>query len=217
MAELAAAGAPQPGGFRRRAAYLLVAVAVVAATLAGVLVPHAASTATAAGSVQVVDKAHATDIAGIATALLQGNKIQAPPADATGAAAPSAVASMSTGAPSPSLSTGAAKSGVAGGFFSGLLGGQSMAAAPTAATMITSRGWKALEGAGAMVCRPNNGSELVQMVTYGPCTVITLQPSVNYDITDVMNVTTTKIIVGNPVFLPTLTPAKGVLRLFDGA
>jgi hypothetical protein len=215
MAEPVLSAASGSMSSRRKAAHLLVAVAVVAAILAGVLAPrhgrHAHSAVVigegAAGTVHVVDKASTTAGPDVVSALLRGNEVPAPAA-ATATVAPST-------APSPAKSSG----GIGGGLLSGLLGGasQSTASAPTAASTITARGWAALEAAGATVCSPRNGSELVEMVTYGPCTVITLRPSATYNVTKTMNVTSTKIIVGNPVFLPTLTPVKGVTRLFDGA
>lgn len=204
-------------GFRRKAVGLLMAVAVTAAVLAGVLAPlHRKRAAAVApgvvGSVSiVVDKAPTTtttlpgiDIGSIAAALAEGSKQQAP-----------ATANAST--PAPSLPAPAAKEdSAAGGFFSGLSGGATQTPANPASTLVN--GWKALEGAGVtQVCRPRNGTELVEMVTRSPCTVVVLQPSMKYNVTKVMNVRTTKIIVGNPIFLPTLTPAKGVVRLFDGA
>lgn len=201
-------------GFRRKAAGLLMAVAVTAAVLAGVLAPlHRRRAAVAVapgvvGSVSIVDKAPTTtlpgiDIGSIAAALAEGGKQQAP-----------VTANASTAAPSSSAPTG--KESAAGGFFSGLSGGATQTPATPASTLVN--GWKALEGAGVtQVCRPRNGTELVEMVTRSPCTVVVLQPSMKYNVTKVMNVTTTKIIVGNPIFLPTLTPARGVVRLFDGA
>ena len=222
----APASSPQPAASsRNKAVYVLVAVAVAVAILAGVLVPlhekRARSSAAAdaslpgpAGKVRIVDKPPVTtpaiELDSVATALAQANKVQAP----TNATA-NATAAASAGAPSPSP---AAPGGIVG-LFSGLLGGggQSMASAPTAASTITTRGWAALGGAGATFCQPRNGTELVQMVTHGPCTVIVLRPSATYNTTATINVTSTKVIVGNPVFLPTIQPVKGVHRLFDGA
>lgn len=215
--------------FRRKAVGLLVAVAVIAAILAGVLVPRQRKRGTVApgvaGSVTIVDKAPmptttapGIDIGSIAAALVEGSKqLQQAPAMANASTAAPSSSSGAAAAPSP---TPAAKDSAAGGFFSNLLGGasQDAAAAPANPAAPLVNGWKALEGSGAtQVCRPRNGTELVHMVTRSPCTVVVLQPSVTYNVTKVMNVTTTKIVVGNPVFLPTLRPAKGVVRLFDGA
>ena len=78
--------------------------------------------------------------------------------------------------------------------------------------------WTALAGAAGSVCTPKNGAELVEFVTSTTsCTIILLRQSsqIPYNITKTMNVTTTKILIGNPIDLPILQPVKGVHRLFD--
>ena len=105
------------------------------------------------------------------------------------------------------------------GFFS-ILSGGSAASKETAADPLAvgAYAWKALAGAAASVCTPKNGAELVEFVTSTTsCTVILLRHSsqIPYNITKTINVTTTKILIGNPIDLPILQPVKGVHRLFD--
>lgn len=89
---------------------------------------------------------------------------------------------------------------------------------PAGGSSVGTYAWSALAGAAGSVCTPKNGAELVEFVTSATsCTIILLKQSsqVPYNITKTMNVTTVKILIGNPVDLPVLNPAKGVHRLFD--
>jgi hypothetical protein len=81
---------------------------------------------------------------------------------------------------------------------------------------VSSLGWGRL-GAGNIICYPKNGTEVVSMSEgKSPCTVIVLTRSSTdpYDIRQVINITTTKIIVGNPIDLPVLNATNRIERLF---
>ena len=104
--------------------------------------------------------------------------------------------------------------------FSSMLTGGSAASKETAtdSSAVGAYVWKAQAGAAGSLCTPKNGAELVEFVaSTTSCTVILLQYSsrMPYNITKTMNVTSTKILIGNPIELPILQPVKRVNRLLD--
>jgi len=77
---------------------------------------------------------------------------------------------------------------------------------------ISSLGWDRL-GGGNIICYPKNGTEVVSMTDgKSPCTVIVLTRSSTdpYNIRQTMNITTTKIFVGNPIDLPALNATNKI-------
>lgn len=81
------------------------------------------------------------------------------------------------------------------------------------------RGWYAVgEASNVAVCYPSNGKEVVEMVTGPACTIVVLTRAYfnPYTIRQTMNVTTRKIVVGNPITPPRLQAAKGMPRYFNG-
>jgi hypothetical protein len=84
---------------------------------------------------------------------------------------------------------------------------------------IYARGWNEVAQAqGVGVCYPANAAEVVEMVMSPACTVIVLTRSYRnpYTITQTMNITSRKIVVGNPLQPPRFMAKKGVHRYFDG-
>ena len=102
------------------------------------------------------------------------------------------------------------------------LGTGSLAAKTPAPTTIfqglTFTAWTALGGSTSTICYPINGTEVVNMVTKPGCTVIVLTRNHTnpYNIRDMMNVTSTKIIIGNPIDIPVLNSTNKIVRMFDG-
>jgi hypothetical protein len=91
---------------------------------------------------------------------------------------------------------------------------QAIGAAPPGS--LSSLGWGRL-GAGNIICYPKNGTEVVSMTDgKSPCTVIVLTRSSTepYNIRQTINITSTKIIVGNPIDLPALNASNKIERLF---
>lgn len=81
---------------------------------------------------------------------------------------------------------------------------------------VSSLGWGRLGGKN-IICYPKNGTEVVSMSEgKSPCTVIVLTRSSNdpYNIKQTMNITTTKIFIGNPIDLPALNSTNKIERLF---
>lgn len=76
---------------------------------------------------------------------------------------------------------------------------------------IAQRGWNA----NTPVCYPQTSTEVINMVTGTGCTVIIITK--DFDIKQQMNVTSTKIVIGNPITLPKLNATgRSIHRLFEG-
>ena len=87
-----------------------------------------------------------------------------------------------------------------------------------ASALITTAAWKQLGAAGnAAICTPKDGVELVQMASHSGCTVIILTRGRGqaYNIRQQMNITDTKVIIGNPLAMPVLNATNKIERLFD--
>jgi hypothetical protein len=199
---------------RRR--WMLAAVVGAALVLAAVLVPRTKERRSPAADARDLPVAatttlRPTDLTTVTNALLVANK-EAHDQVAAAALANTSTNAIVTAPATPSkdgffstLVTDLNNGGSAG---NGLVGGPSLGA----------YAWTALAGAAGSVCTPKNGAELVEFVTSTTsCTIILLRQSsqIPYNITKTMNVTTTKILIGNPIDLPILQPVKGVHRLFD--
>jgi len=97
-----------------------------------------------------------------------------------------------------------------------MLAGNKQATGAAPAGSVSSLGWGRL-GAGNIICYPKNGTEVVSMSDgKSPCTVIVLTRSSTepYNIRQTINITTTKIFVGNPIDLPALNATNKIQRLF---
>jgi len=191
----------------------LVLAAVVAAAVLAPRSKERRSPAANAGGLPVAATTTvlSTDPTTVANALLVANK----EAHDQVAAAALANATTSTVVTAPATSS-------KDGFFSTLVtdlnNGGTTGNGLAGGSSLGTYAWTALAGAAASVCTPKNGAELVEFVTSTTsCTVILLRHSsqIPYNITKTMNVTTTKILIGNPIDLPILQPVKGVHRLFD--
>ena len=191
----------------------LVLAAVVAAAVLAPRSKERRSPAANAGGLPVAATTTvlSTDLTTVANALLVANK----EAHDQVAAAALANATTSTVVTAPATSS-------KDGFFSTLVtdlnNGGTTGNGLAGGSSLGTYAWTALAGAAASVCTPKNGAELVEFVTSTTsCTVILLRHSsrMPYNISKTMNVTSTKILIGNPIDLPILQPVKGVYRLFD--
>jgi hypothetical protein len=84
---------------------------------------------------------------------------------------------------------------------------------------IYARGWNEVAQAqGVGICYPANAAEVVEMVMSPACTIVVLTRSYRnpYVITQTMNITTRKIVVGSPLQPPRFMAKKGLHRYFDG-
>lgn len=84
---------------------------------------------------------------------------------------------------------------------------------------IYARGWNEIAQAqGVGVCYPANAAEVVDMVMSPGCTIIVLTRSYRnpYKIMQTMNITSRKIVVGNPLQPPRFLGGPGLHRYFDG-
>lgn len=83
---------------------------------------------------------------------------------------------------------------------------------------LTTGGWAAIGGGRNVLCYPKNGTEVVEMSgANSACTIIVLTRSSRepYTIKQTINITTTKVFVGNPIDMPALNSSK-IERLFYG-
>lgn len=201
---------------RRRwglAAVVGTALVLVAVVAAAVLVPRSSkSPAAVAGGLPVAatTTVRPTDLTTVTNALLVANK-EAHDQVAAAALANTTANTIVTAPATPNK-----------GFFSTLVtdlnNGVSTGNGLAGGSSLGTYAWTALAGAVGSVCTPKNGAELVEFVTSTTsCTIILLRQSsqIPYNITKTMNVTTIKILIGNPIDLPILKPVKGVHRLFD--
>lgn len=94
------------------------------------------------------------------------------------------------------------------------------------ADAVITEGWKQLVAAGGdrgpggrgVICYPTNGTEIEHMVgRQSPCNVLVLRagPDREYRIGRTLNVSTPKVLVGNPVNMPVLNCSGGLERLWD--
>lgn len=83
---------------------------------------------------------------------------------------------------------------------------------------LTYQGWRAIGGQNAAICYPSDGADVMRMVSQPGCTIIVLTRSSQkgYSITAPMNVSSLKILVGNPIDTPALNVSGRVERLFNG-
>lgn len=201
----------QPRRPWRLAAVIAIALALTAGLAAALLVPrnsnkrHTASPSTT-GGFPVVTPVRSVDLTTVTNALLVANS------DMHDQVAAAARANTNTIVTTPATP----KKDV---FFSMLTGGNTASkGAAIDSSAVGAYAWKALAGAAGSVCTPKNAAELVEFVTSATsCTVILLRHSsrMPYNITKTMNVTSTKILIGNPIDLPTIQAVRGVHRLFD--
>lgn len=205
---------------RRRwglAAVVGAALVLAAVVAAAVLVPRSTkerqSPEAHAGGLPVAatTTVRPTDLATVTNALLVANK------EAHDQVAAAALANTTTNAivTAPAIP---AKDGFFSTLVNDLNNGGSAGNGLGGGSSVGTYAWTALAGAAGSVCTPKNGAELVEFVTSTTsCTIILLKLSsqIPYNITKTMNVTTTKILIGNPIDLPILQPVKGVHRLFD--
>ena len=86
-----------------------------------------------------------------------------------------------------------------------------------ASALQTTTAWKQLGARTAAICTPKDGVELVSMASSSGCTIIILTRGRGevYNIRQTMNITDTKIIIGNPISRPTLNATNKIQRLFD--
>ena len=218
---------------RRPGACLAAMVLLLAAVMAGVIAPlyggrahHSNATGGAGGigpgqreavpGAPTIFSSNRTNT--IANALAGADKAGAGAGVPVASSGSGAAATTTTPTPAPTTVATAAETGKGGspGLWGLLFGGGAGGATSTASSSpAATPGWGALGSTGATVCYPRNGTELVKMVTRPPCSVIVLCSGATYNVSRVMNVTVPKIIIGNPIALPTINPIK-VQRLFDG-
>lgn len=186
------------------------------------------------------------DSAGIIDALMVGNEMrrnanETTPAGSTSnsssAAAvttvspPTTANSMTKGsAPAPSVTNpiDALKAMFGGGGGGSKAGARPMPAQlvtqPTAegipAGAVITQSWKQLEGGGrSIICYPKNGTDVEHMIgADSPCNVLVLRngPEKEYMVSRTLNVSTPKVIIGQPAIMPVLNCTQGLERLFDG-
>ncbi len=139
-----------------------------------------------------------------------------PPAAAAGSSdAEGPMASAADGAAGSSSKTGSTLLDSIKDMLSG--GASSMAGAVPDGAVPVRNGWRGIGGSNAVICYPINGTEVVDMTDgKSPCTVIMLTRSGTdpYNIRKIMNITTTKILVGNPIDMPALNATNKIERLF---
>ena len=202
----------QPRRLWRLAAVIAIALALTAVLAAALLVPRnskerqSASPSTTGGS--PVTPVRSVDLTTVTNALLVANSDMHDQV----AAAAMANTTMNTIVTTPATPS---KDGFFSMFTDGNTASEGVAIDSSA---VGAYAWKALAGAAGSVCTPKNAAELVEFVTSTTsCTVILLRQSgrMPYNITKTMNVTSTKILIGNPIDLPTIQAVKGVHRLFD--
>ena len=112
-------------------------------------------------------------------------------------------------------------------------GGSTAGARPMAAQLVTqptadgipagaviTQSWKQLEGSGrSVICYPKNGTDVEHMIgADSPCNVLVLRngPEKEYMVSRTLNVSTPKVILGQPAIMPVLNCTRGLERLFDG-
>lgn len=188
------------GAPSRRGRYLVGAVVLLAVVLTAVLVPlskqrnnkSSAPSVSAGGTTAEGAKVSYNDVM---TALRDGNKNELP---AVGTTVVTPVQTVVT----PVKNTTTAEPA---GTFDGA-DGASVPAGGLMSKAIT-KTWAAvgMEAKGSQVCYPKDGKEVVTMVSDKKCMIIVLTNSGRkpYDITQTMNISSTKIIIGYvPLFSP---------------
>lgn len=112
-------------------------------------------------------------------------------------------------------------------------GGSTAGARPMAAQLVTqptadgipagaviTQSWKQLEGSGrSVICYPNDGMDVEHMIgADSPCNVLVLRngPEKEYMVSKTLNVSTPKVILGQPAIMPVLNCTRPLERLFDG-
>ena len=201
-------------GYKGKASGLvLLALVVVAAIVGGVLDPRAGRRNKHLEPVSA-STLHSPELATITNALLIANTPGKTATTTTDKAAAAGEANTTT-ATNDDTTVTAVPANSNKGFFASLMAGgvgnsnNNNAVAP----------WGRLAGVGAVVCYPKDGADLQTMASdRTSCTVIVLRASSQqpYNITKTMNITTTKILIGNPIDLPLIKGgSKQLQRLFD--
>jgi hypothetical protein len=67
---------------------------------------------------------------------------------------------------------------------------------------------------GRTLCYPKDGEEVIKSLSESSCAVVVLAPGQEYNITRVINITTSKVLIGNPMQPPSLL-CKKAPRLFE--
>lgn len=210
--------APASSTPSRRGRYLLGAVVLLGVVLTAVLVPlskqrnNKASTTPSVSAGGVTDAGDKVSYHDVMSALLVGNKNEPVPT------VPKPVEVVPVAAPIKNSTTTETT-------FDG-------AAAPAGGLMskAITKTWAAvgMEAGGSQICYPKDGKEVVTMVSDKKCMIIVLTNSGRkpYDITQTMNISSTKIIVGYvsllalspspslPCLLPSLPSSLGCIRMF---
>lgn len=236
----AASGAQAPAQ-RRNVRALWLGVGIFLVVVAASLVGGLAGTGRLSGGARCKPTPAPApfDAAGIIDALLVGNEMRRNANATTPTGGTSTNSSNSTAAPtiSTTISTSSAPSVtnpidalkvLFGGGSSGSTGARPMpvqlVTEPTAdgipAGAIITQSWKQLEGNGrSVICYPKNGTDVEHMIRAdSPCNVLVLRngPEKEYMIRHTLNVSTPKVILGQPVLMPVLNCSQGLERLFDG-
>jgi hypothetical protein len=194
---------------------VLLALVVVASIIGGVLGPRAGRRNKRLEPVPE-STLHSPELATITNALLIANTPGAVTVTTDTAGAAAGGATTTTAATSNDTATVFAVPATSNkGFFASLMAGGSGSSSTNNAVAP----WGRMAGVGAVVCYPKDGAELQKMASDNTsCTVIVLRASSQqpYNLTQTMNITTTKIVIGNPIDLPIIKPGnKQLLRLFD--
>lgn len=223
MASSSASGTPSSrcSGYKSKALGLvLLALVVVASIIGGVLGPRAGRRNKRLEPVPA-STLHSPELTTITNALLIANTPGAVTVTTDKAGAAGGATTTTTAATSSSTTTNdtatvtAVPATSSKGFFATLMAGGSSSSNVNNAVA----SWGRLAGVGAAVCYPKDGAELQKMASDSTsCTVIVLRASSQqpYNLTQTMNITTTKIVIGNPIDLPMIKAgSKQLQRLFD--
>lgn len=215
MASSSASGKPSSrcSGYKSKALGLvLLALVVVASIIGGVLGPRAVRRNKRLEPVPA-STLHSPELATITNALLIANTPGAVTVTTDKAGAAGGGATSSTNNDTATVTAVPATSSK--GFFATLMAGGGGSSSNNNALAP----WGRLAGVGAAVCYPKDGAELQKMASDSTsCTVIVLRASSQqpYNLTQTMNITTTKIVIGNPIDLPMIKAgSKQLQRLFD--